>query len=523
MKRFIIVYFLGFGGIIFSQEHKQDNGYVKYTYPNGRISSEGIMVKGKPDKFWKTYYVNGVIKSEGNRKNFLLDSIWLFYNELGDTTEKISYVLGKRNGYCFKYTDAEEKNDTRRNVVLSKELYVDDKREGLSYYYYPNGLLYQVINYRNNKKHGTAKEYDKDGHVTSILEFFNDYLVDKQNINRVVDGKKEGIWREYYDNGVVKSESVYRNDELNGYQKEYNQSGSLVAKQLFHNGKLADLTPQDTLNIEERVEYDQNKRIIKRGYYHDNVPVGIHREYDSIGNVKIAIVYNEQGQIISKGIVKDDGSREGPWQYYYETGDVKSEGVYENNRQVGEWKFFFKDGKQEQVGHFNRGVLEGKWEWYYPEGKKLRVENYNKGKRDGDFFEFSLNGDTVTRGTYIDGEMNGFWKTIYGDVREEGNYLNDYKDGVWKTYFSSGALMYEGKYIQGNPDGKHIYYYDNGKIEEEQEYVNGIKEKNWYKFNEAGQLFLTITYQNDVETKINGFRIDKIKGPAKRLQFLKKD
>jgi uncharacterized protein len=84
MKDFIlkllIITNLTFCFIGVSAQKSQQNGYVKFTYPNGNISSEGTMVNGKPDKFWKTYYVTGVKKSEGTRKNFLLDSVWLFYN-----------------------------------------------------------------------------------------------------------------------------------------------------------------------------------------------------------------------------------------------------------------------------------------------------------------------------------------------------------------------------------------------------------------------------------------------------------
>jgi antitoxin component YwqK of YwqJK toxin-antitoxin module len=502
--------------ISFAQEKQPQNGYVKFYYPNGNISSEGLMVNGKPDGFWKTYYVSGTVKSEGNRKNTLLDSIWLFYNELGDTTEKINYVLGKKNGYYYRYNNVEEKNDTRRNVILSKELYVNDKREGLSYYFYPNGSLYQTVNFKNNKKHGTAREYNKSGLIISILEYFNDYLVDKQNINRTVNGLKEGTWRTYFDNGRIESEKTYRNDNLQGYEKFYNKSGSLVLKQLYNDGKLVDKGNQDTLNIVERIIYDDNKRIVKKGYYREDVPVGIHREYDENGKVKNAFVYDEKGRIVSQGIINEDGSREGKWNYFFDDGEVKSEGLYQNNRQIGEWRFFFRGGKPEQIGNFSNGVLSGIWKWFYENGKDLRIENYVKGKRDGNFFEFSENGDTVTKGLYVEGEMNGFWSIDAGDVREEGNYVNDMKEGLWKTYYANGTLAYQGNYIQGNPDGKHIYYYDDGKIQEEQNYVNGIKEKNWYKFNEEGQLFLTITYQNDIETKINGFRIDKIKGKSRK-------
>lgn len=515
MRTLLTVFFIVWTGLLLGQKTDNQNGYVKFYYPNGKISSEGFMINGKPDRYWKTYYVSGVLKSEGNRKNFLLDSIWVFYSETADTSEKISYVLGKKNGYYFKYSTVTEKNAPKRNVVVSKELFVNDKKESIGYYYYPNGSLAQTITYKNNKRHGLAREFDKQGTLITVLEYFNDYLIDKQNINRVVEGKKEGIWREYYDNGKVKSEHHYTNDQLDGYQKDYNQTGNLVLKQLYNDGKVVDLGKNDTLNIEERLEFDDQKRVIKRGYYQNNIPVGIHREYNTDGSVKNSFTYDNDGHIVSQGIVKDDGSREGKWEYYFEDGEVKSSGLYENNRQQGEWKYFFKGGTNEQIGSFNRGVLNGRWDWFYPDGKKLRIENFERGKRNGSFVEFSKSGDTLSVGNYIDGEKNGFWKTNYGDVVEEGNYVNDLKEGIWKTFYNSGKLYYQGNYIQGNPDGKHTYYYEDGKIMEEQFYANGIKEKNWYKFSPEGQLVLTITYQSDEEVRINGYKVDKGKKTSK--------
>ena len=46
------------------------DGYNKFYFPNGRISSEGTMRGGKPDGYWKSYYDNGQLKSEGNRRLF---------------------------------------------------------------------------------------------------------------------------------------------------------------------------------------------------------------------------------------------------------------------------------------------------------------------------------------------------------------------------------------------------------------------------------------------------------------------
>ena len=75
------------------------DGYQVFKYPNGTVSSEGLIKNGKPEGFWKSYYVTGVKKSEGKRTNFLLDSIWIFYDQAGDTTEKINYLYGKKNGW----------------------------------------------------------------------------------------------------------------------------------------------------------------------------------------------------------------------------------------------------------------------------------------------------------------------------------------------------------------------------------------------------------------------------------------
>ena len=106
--------------------------YKKFNYKNGNISSEGFFKNNKPTGFWKSYYITGILKSEGKWNNNRLDSIWIFYNQIGDTIEKINYYLGKKNGYQYKYF----KIDDYKNIISSKELYVDGKRNDKSYFYY---------------------------------------------------------------------------------------------------------------------------------------------------------------------------------------------------------------------------------------------------------------------------------------------------------------------------------------------------------------------------------------------------
>ena len=55
-----------------------------------------LCVMAKQTGIGKNYYKNGKLKIEGNRKNFLLDSIWKFYSERGKITKAVNYNEGKK-------------------------------------------------------------------------------------------------------------------------------------------------------------------------------------------------------------------------------------------------------------------------------------------------------------------------------------------------------------------------------------------------------------------------------------------
>jgi antitoxin component YwqK of YwqJK toxin-antitoxin module len=168
---FLVFCFFQLSGID-GQEPVVKDGYTKILYPTGKVSSEGYMRNGKPDGYWKTYFPTGILKSEGSRKNHLLDSIWLFYNELGDTLQKVSYVMGKRNGYVIGYNAQAGINPIDKGKIISRELYVNDKKEGLSVYYYNSGRVREEVEYAANKRNGISREYDNNGMLITIRNIF---------------------------------------------------------------------------------------------------------------------------------------------------------------------------------------------------------------------------------------------------------------------------------------------------------------------------------------------------------------
>ncbi len=506
MKKIGLLFFLCLIlGIANGQEDNTlKDGFHVFKYPNGTTSSEGLIKNGKPEGFWKSYYVTGVKKSEGKRRNFMLDSIWIFYDQAGDTTEKINYLYGKKNGWYYKY----KKDPSAGVYVWSKELYAGDKKEGISYIYFPDEKIQQTIRYNGNKKDGLSKEYDKEGNVITLLEYSNDFLISREKINRTDSkGLKQGSWKDFYPDGNIKSEKSYKDDLLNGYYKEYDNRGKLVLTMLYDNGSIVKNKVEDEPDIEIVNKHDKDGRLIYSGPFRNNIPVGIHRDFGKDGKVTNAYVYNDNGLLLSEGIVDEGGNRNGKWKDIYPDGKVSAEGQYSDNRKTGVWKFFNVNGKLEQTGSFNNGRPDGLWTWYYKDNSILREEEYFQGKRDGSFTEYSDTGEIITQGQYSDGEKNGEWKYKSGDNMETGKYILGLRDGLWKSYYPDDKLRYKGNYVQGNPDGNHIYYYDNGRVKEDQYYQMGIREKTWRKFDEAGNILLTITYKNDVEVSINGVKI----------------
>ena len=513
VSRITLYSFIGLCSLLFTlpltaQDESNETRFVMFYYPNGQISSEGYMRDGKPEGYWKTYYVTGVIKSEGKRTNYLLDSTWNFFNQTGELVQRINYQVGEKSGYSIMYSYDNPLNPGQ-STIISKELYVNGKKEGSSYYYHPTGELKLIVFYKNGKKQGLSREFSRDSTLLTVLEYNDNYMVNRERVNRTdTEGRKQGTFRDYYENGKIKKEDNYLASRLHVYYREFNGKGELVMALRYERGMIMEEIDEDLKELlDMKSTYDEQGRLIFTGGYKEEVPVGIHRFYDTIGNVENAYLYNELGQKISEGIIDEQGRRKGKWIDLYLTGETRARGTYQNNQRSGTWIFYFRTGGIEQKGRFERGRYQGLWNWYYPNGNIWREESYFNGREDGMFVEYDRHGSILTKGDYISGEKEGEWIYQVGDHQERGAFVIGLREGIWKYYFNNGKIKYEGFYSQGNPDKRHKYYYSSGVLKEDQYYELGIREKNWKKYDNQGNLVMTITYKNNIEQRINGFRI----------------
>lgn len=499
----MLKYLLSFTALLFNlYSFSQDNniipdGYNVFYHSNGKISSEGTMREGKPDGYWKTYNEKGVLISEGNRKNYLLDSTWNFFNDSAQLILQISYKEGKKNGI----------RRTFRSDEIIEENFVDDVKQGLSVTYFPNGKVKKTINFTNGFEDGMSREYSQDGTIIALVEYRRGFIVDRENINRIdKKGLKQGRWKYFYEDGKLKLEGIYRDDKKNGYFKEYDEKGMLINIAKYVNDVLQEESPE-LVKLDVKTDYYPNGKPKTVVSYKGGVPQGIRRDYDTTGKVISSNIYNN-GKITGEGIIDDEGVKDGPWKEYFEEGELRSEGVYNKGKRVGKWRFYHQNGSVEQEGSYNNeGNPEGPWKWYFADAKVLREESFRNGLRDGFYSEYDTTGRLIVQGEYIDGLEEGLWKYEYGDYKEEGTYRGGKRNGEWKSYYDSGQLSFEGSYIDDNPNGRHIWYWPDGKKRDQGEFIMGLKTGDWIQYDQDGNVFLVIAYQNGIEKRYDGIRI----------------
>lgn len=491
-----------------AQDQKVDpNGFNRFYYSDGVVSSEGNLKNGKPEGYWKNYFPSRVLKSEGNRKDHLLDSLWRFYNEEGILVEEINYRSDQRNGITRRYS--------KEGFLVSETPYVSDQKQGLGKEFFSNGAVQKEIPFEAGAINGEVFEFDQKGEIISITRYKNGIFIKKQRINRRnEEGKKEGLWKEFYEDRSVKAEGKYNNGRKDGYWKEYAVSGDLEVTYKFDKGQMiTDAEELANLEIKELYYPDSDGKIKFRGTYREGQAFGTHIWYAITGEIDSVKVYRND-ILTAEGDMTTNGLRIGEWkEYYYPEGELRSIGLYKDGYRSEGWEYYFRNGELEQKGKYGKkGLPEGTWNWFYEDGQLLREETFRSGKENGWLIEYDPSGKIITKGEYVDGKEEGDWLIEVGDHQEMGKYEYGLKQGEWQHYYlSNGALRFEGSFFDDLPQDKHTWYYDTGVKMLEGNYVSGVQDGEWRRYNPDGTVFVSIEYSSGNEVKVDGLKL-KVKG-----------
>ena len=423
-----------------------------------------------------------------------------FYSESGDLTKDIQYKSGLKNGVVKIYNDS--------CVLIREERYVRDTVHGINREFYDQGgALKLATPFKKGVKDGIAYELSRDGVIITLVTYKHGFINKKEKINRKDLKGKQGNWREFYADSSLHKDMRYKNNVLNGYYKEYDRSGKLIVALLYIDGIVQE-NPEELSSLKVRREYHENGQVKWEGTYNYlGEEEGTFKEFDEKGEITGAQVFSK-GELLAKGNINKAGKRIGPWEFYYNGGQLRAKGDYKDGQRIGNWIFYHANGKTEQKGKYVKNEKpHGDWVWYYSNGEIWREESFWKGKEDGLATEYSDSATVIAKGEYIDGMKDGIWFYVMGDHREEGSYIEGNKEGEWIYYYPNGKTNFKGSYIAGDPNGKHFYYYPNGRIKREEYYELGYQEGTWKSYDELGSITLKSEWLGGKEVKIENKKV----------------
>tara|TARA_B100000686_G_scaffold76341_1_gene82280 strand:- start:4656 stop:6947 length:2292 start_codon:yes stop_codon:yes gene_type:complete len=214
-------------------------------HDNGRVKAQGLINNGERDGEWKifnqkgdlekvsyfdfgelvverdtditknfiSYHDNGRVKEEGKTFHGHRDGKWNFYNENGQLTKTVYYLLGQ---------------------VVTQEN-PDDLQEFISYH--DNGRLKEKGITKKNIRAGEWKMYNSKGDLSKIVLYENGQIIIEKDPDKLDD------YVTFHDNGRIKEQGQTYMGHRDGKWKFYNEKGELKKTILYLVGDVID---QDT-------------------------------------------------------------------------------------------------------------------------------------------------------------------------------------------------------------------------------------------------------------------------------------
>jgi uncharacterized protein len=214
-------------------------------------------------------------------------------------------------------------------------------------------------------------------------------------------------------------------------------------------------------------------------------------------------LYDDDG-LIGKGKYKNDKVNgvlfSGPWEFYYDNGNMKAKGVFNaDSKKEGEWNYYYDNGQHKEKTFYKDGEMDGSSEGWFDNGNEWYTQTYSGDKIQGEQDIYYYNGNIKTITLFKDDKKNGLQK-LYdskGHLNYSINYTNDMRDGVARSFYSDGRIEKELTYKNDKAEGTYKEYSDKGVLLTDGEYVNDLRQGLWTSYYASGAIENKITYQDN--------------------------
>lgn len=223
--------------------------------------------------------------------------------------------------------------------------------------------------------------------LLSLLILFNISVLAQNDYNKTDDlGRRQGKWVDYHDNGQMRYEGEFKNNEPIGEFLYYSEEGKLTAKMLYEKRKGKEMTPQ----ISTCEMYSDNGNIIARGRYSDRKKHEMWEYYSETDGTLILKENYDNGVLTGKSTVFSpithnmteeteylNGIKNGICNKYYDNGRPMVKMSYKDDKLDGSYVSYYPNGVPKEEGTFKEGMKVGEWKTYDMEENVISIDNFD--------------------------------------------------------------------------------------------------------------------------------------------------
>lgn len=300
-----------------------------------------------------------------------------FFNTFPKKDASDKPITSKEGSMKNGLLDGEYFEYSKQGIKQVFETYSEGKKNGKFSYYYEDGFLEIMGNFKNGELDGEVTGYYHNG----IKKYANHYT----------NGNRNGTCFSYFENGQVEQESEFVNEIPDGDVIGY-----------FPNGTVRNIKTFDTGYLEGRsyVFHRNGCPAIEEYYKHGKLD-SIQRAFDFLSCNIISSGYwklgKKEGAFVTYDMFGDtltlttfkDSLRHGLHRIYKEVWDesgkkyelkIETEGNFVNEAPNGFWKYGQVSNFQRREGNYDLGVKIGEWTYYDKEGKLLLKQWFDNGE-----------------------------------------------------------------------------------------------------------------------------------------------
>ncbi|PLX01758.1 MAG: hypothetical protein C0595_13575 [Marinilabiliales bacterium] len=209
--------------------------------------------------------------------------------------------------------------------------------------------------------------------------------------------------------------------------------------------------------------------------------------------------------------------------FYFENGNISSEGTMKMGKPDGYWKNYYENGVLKSEGNRKNFLLDSLWKFYDEESKLVLKINYEAGKKNG--FRTTYQENEIIKENFKNDVKQGYSYVLFANekVKLKIPFEDGLETGLAKEYDIDGNIIQLITYKKGYvvererinrydadtlPNGKWKWFYDNEVLKKEGNFKHGLKNGYFKEYDKNGDLISATKF-------VNGEKIEKAEELAK--------